>query len=322
MPPEQAATLEAFFTLWNRAARLAWARPRATPQEVARVRAQLRALGLTSNQADSVLADVQMRHKALRELKKTELAAARRAREARTEALRDKERTLKSLEKRLVVALRKAEDLKPSEGQPRTKRRAEALATLRKLRREIDQTRFWIAKKRQALERKERQIERLNAELDADRFSMCFGSKQLFAQHPKCSPDTTPFKTVAEWRQAWDDARRGHLYAEGRAREPGGNREVHWDPSERTLRIRLPDGFEQKHLTFTDVDFTGYDGRARTVLEHACEHLPVTAKLVRRRLVRHDRDGDGKDVARSEVAWYLQLCCEVTDAPLVGALEC
>jgi IS605 OrfB family transposase len=327
---EVAFELEEFFALWNRGLRRAWSARFQRGLTEPQTRPFLTALGLTSNQADSILDEVATRYKMLRELKKTELAAARTGLIERRTALSEKRRYLLALQKRIAKALAK----RPKGAHRRTTKDAERDRRVRKLHSDEAAATNWVAQKLKAVARKERQVARLEHELATGRFSLCFGSNKLLAQHPLRSPDATPYVSVEEWRQAWADARRAHIYAIGRVREPNGCREISWDAAERRLRIRLPDAQAERrmrtleeatglhilgdslktsplrmrcrHLELEKVDFTGYDGRARAVLALATAQYPVTGKLVRRRL------------SSGDVAYYLQLSCEVSEPEKMG----
>jgi IS605 OrfB family transposase len=177
-------------------------------------------------------------------------------------------------------------------------------------------------------------VTRLEHDLESGRFSLCFGSKKLLAQHPLRSPDATPYASVEEWREAWQDARMSHVYAIRRTSEPNGCREISWDAAERRLRLRLPDAQAERrmrtledatglhilggplktsplrmrcrYLELENVDFTGYDGCASAILALAAARAPVTGKLVRR---RH---------SGGDVAYYLQLSCDVPAPETIG----
>jgi hypothetical protein len=241
---ELAFELEEFFALWNRGLRRAWSARFQRGLTEAKTRPILVELGLTSNQVGSIFDEAATRYKMLRELKKTEFAAARAGLTQRQAAIAEKRTYRRALAKRIAKELAR----RPEGEHRRSAKDAARDRLLRKLRSEVEAVTNWIAQKSKAFARKERHIARLEHELETGRFSLCFGSKTRLSQHPLRSPDTTPYASVEEWRQAWQDARMSHVYAIGRACEPNGCREVSWNAAERRLRIRLPDAQAERRM--------------------------------------------------------------------------
>jgi hypothetical protein len=147
---EVAFELEGFFALWNRALRRAWSARFQRGLTEPQARPLLTALGLTSNQVDSIFDEVATRYKMLRELKKTELAAARTGLGERRAALAEKHRYLRALEKR--IAKRRAK--RPKGHHRRSAKDAERDRQLRALHSEVEAATNWIVQKSKAVARK------------------------------------------------------------------------------------------------------------------------------------------------------------------------
>lgn len=338
---EQADVLTAYCAEWSRGLRVAYAavnRGEAQPLLYRR----LTASGFTSHQGGSLIRHADARHKTLREVKAGELARRQAAIGKREHALAAKHRELDKLLKRQAKLVEQRAVWAPRDGRPQSKRFAKVLTDLRAVGPAVTACERWIRGKETVLSDKRTQAGRLAAQIDSGRLPLCFGSAKLLAQRPvAANAATTPFESVEDWREAWDDARDGQVWSVGAARKPSGNPEVHWDPFERTLRVRLSDtqargrmaalsaemGVDIEHgpqklsplrmqcrfLALTDVDFPSHKGLARAAIVAAQGQQPVTMRLLRRRL------GDGS------VGFYLQASVEVAHKPptatrLAGAL--
>ena len=335
LPAVESAQIDDFAALWQQGLRLAWASRFAKNLSETATRPALSALGLTSNQIDSIFDEVHTRYQKLKGIKRYELQMARSSKIARESGLRDKERQLSALRKRLSKL-----QLRVAQAGARTREAAAFLKQVRAILADIETANSWVLRKTQGLSRVHCKITRLESELKSGRFSLCFGSAKLLRQDPRNANDS-PFESVEAWRQAWADARTGHIYSIGRRREPSGNCEIQWDGEALTLKVRLPEVLAERrmleleeqtglvikdgplktsplrmrcrYLIFTDVDFTGYEGAAHQWLTEACATASVTGKLVRRRQ------------ADNSIAYYVQLSCDVPDAktistPAQGAL--
>lgn len=338
---EQADILTSFCAEWSRGLRTAYAavnRGGAQPGTYRR----LTASGFTAHQAGSLIRHAEAKHKTLHEVKAGELARLDSAIDKRESALAAKRRDLGKLLKRQAKLLEQRGAWAPRDGRPQSKRFAKVLSDLRHVRNELPKVEGWIRGKETVLRDKRAQRGRLAAQLESGHLPLCFGSAKLLAQRPGVTnAATTPFESVDGWREAWDDARDGQVWSVGHADKPSGNREIHWDPFEQTLRVRLSDtlargrmaalsaemGVDIEHgppkvsplrmqcrfLTFAGVDFASHKGFARAAIVAAQGRQPVTMRILRRRL------DDGR------VGYYLQASVEVAEKPptatrLSGAL--
>jgi hypothetical protein len=291
---------------------------------------RIRGLGFTTRQTESIITAAQMRKDGLVELKKYERSQLELAIDKRTRAIQEKLKKVRSLEKRERRLCATRTSRAPSGGKRRSRGYLDALSALRAVREELDFCRNWIAQKERVLQAKQGRLKRLTEDMAADRYSLCFGSKDLLRQRPGVNPSESPaFETVEEWQRTWDCARNGQFWAIGHTKEPSGNSTVQWLPDSCQLRIRLTDklahermdargvphsGTEQRFmphrmqcrfLEIDEVDFTSHRGAAGAALSAAIGKTPITMRVL-------SRLG-----ARGERAWYVQASFEV-QAPSVA----
>jgi len=68
----------------------------------------------------------------------------------------------------------------------------------------------WVRQKERVLESKRGSLRNLVADIEAGKYSLCFGSRKLLAQRPtEHNQATTPFASLDDWRKAWASARDG-----------------------------------------------------------------------------------------------------------------
>ena len=322
--PEQDQLLAAHAAQWSIALRQSWVLLTRKGLSRAQAYPQIKAQGLTSHQADCALSAAEMRLKALQELKKAERRQLQLAIWQREKALLEKQRKIESLEKRQAALLEKRSSYAPKPGKGRTKRFLEVLRKLRDVERELAFCRNWVAQKSHVLKAKRSALSRLEEDIAAQRYSLCFGSKKLLRQRPtEHNQETTPFATLQAWQAEWSNARNGQWWSVGHTDEPGGNKEVRWLPDTQQLRIRLTDtlaharmdalgvphsGPEQKFmplrmqcrfLVLDGVDFPSHKGAARSAVMDAFGKRPVTMRV----LCRLQADGSR--------AWYAQASVDV-----------
>ena len=322
--PEQDQLLAAHAAQWSRAMRQAWVLLTRGGLSTAQTYPRIKAMGLTSHQAKCAIDSAQMRLDALQELKKVEKRQLELSLEQRARAVRDKERKIASLERRQTALRTKRDAYAPKPGKTRTKRYLEALRKLREVRDELAFCLNWVHQKRQVLQAKQAKLTRLRADIAAQRYSLCFGSKKLLHQRPvQHNAETTPFATLQDWQAQWRNARDGQWWSIGATDKPCGNPEVQWLPETGQLRMRLTDdlaharmdalgvphsGTEQKFMPLRmqcrfvlldGVDFISHKGAARAALLEAFGKRPVTMRV----LSRLQADGTR--------AWYVQASLEV-----------
>ncbi|MCE4557684.1 hypothetical protein [Pelomonas cellulosilytica] len=318
------ALLAAQAAHWSGGLRKAWTllyRQRLTKPQAYAV---LMKHNFTSAQVGSLLISAEMKHAGLVELKKYELKQLELAIVKREHAVFDKNKKVLALKKRQAKLRSQRDKFAPKAGKERTKRFLKTLRVLRDVDQELAFCRNWIKQKERVLRDKRGKLKRLQDDIAAGRYSLCFGSKNLLAQRPTgANAATTPFTSVEAWQIAWANARDGQWWSVGHTDEESGNKEVRWFPGTNQLRIRLTDqlahermdardipraGTEKKFMplrmqcrfiTLDNVDFTSHKGAARAALAEAFGKRPVTMRV----LSRLQPDGSR--------AWYVQASLDV-----------
>lgn len=321
---ETAALLAANAAHWSWGLRKAWSLLYRQTLSKGQAYAALTKCDFSSEQVGSLLIAAEMRHAGLLGLKKYEQGQLELAIAKRERAVRDKQKKIATLEKQQDKLRAKRDKLAPKSGKPRSKKYREALTKLREFPKELAFCRNWVEQKERVLEAKRGSLQRLGTDIEAGRYSLCFGSKKLLAQRPTTdNQDTTPFASVDDWRKAWDVARSGQWWSVGKTDKPQGNAEVQWLPETKQLRLRLTDkvahelmdargvpraGGKQsdmpkrmqcRFLVLDNVDFTSHKGLASAALKGAFGRVPVTMRI----LSRLQDDGT--------VAWYVQASVDV-----------
>ena len=114
-----------------------------------------------------------------------------------------------------------------------------------------------LHQKRRRLAGLELRFEHLEAERKSGRMHLCFGSKKLF--QAQFHLQENGFRSHAEWKQAWREARSNQFFVLGSKDETAGcqgcvatrNPDGSYD-----LRLRLPNAAREKHLVLSGVRFT------------------------------------------------------------------
>ncbi|HSV82944.1 MAG TPA: hypothetical protein VLK85_27420 [Ramlibacter sp.] len=322
--PEMCRLLQSNAGHWSFGLRKAWSLAYGQGLSKAQVYAELSKLGFTSKQVGSLQMSADMKHAALAQLKQHEIQQLELAISKRSAAISEKERKLKTLERRRAKVRTQRDKAAPASGKERSQKYRTALAVLRDVQSEISFCRNWVKQKRRVLAAKWGKLHALRRQLDSGQFGLCFGSKELLRQRPgDHNAGETPFASVDEWRRAWDVARNGQWWAVGHTDQPSGNSEVQWLPEKKQLRIRLTDliayermdargvprsGGRQKDsplrmkcrfVVIDGVDFVSHKGAARKALIDAFGNRPVTMRV----LSRVQEDGS--------LAWYVQASLDV-----------
>jgi IS605 OrfB family transposase len=113
-----------------------------------------------------------------------------------------------------------------------------------------------LHQKRRRLAGLELRFEQLEAERKAGQIHLCFGSKKLFRSQFHLAANG--FRSHAEWKQAWTEARSSQFFVLGSKDETAGcqgcvatrNLDGSYD-----LRVRLPNAATEKHLVISGVRF-------------------------------------------------------------------
>lgn len=285
---------------------------------------ELTRCGFTSKQVGSLLIAAEMRHAGLVKLKKYEQEQLELAITKRERAVHNKQKMVTTLQKRQNKLHAQRAKLAPKHGKERSKKYLAVLTQLRDIRAELTFCRNWIKQKERVLTAKRGQHVRLQTDIAAGRYSLCFGSKKLLSQRPTDhNQDTTPFAGLDDWRVAWRAARNGQWWSVGHTDQPQSNPEVQWYPETKQLRLRLTDqlahermdtrgvpraGGKQsdmpkrmacRFIVIDNVDFPSHKGLAAAALHGAFGREPVTMRV----LSRMQDDGT--------VAWYVQASVDV-----------
>lgn len=309
---------------WSWGLRKAWSLLHRQKLTKAQAYAALTKNGFTSKQADSLLMAADMKHAGLVALKIHEQEQLQLAIGKRERGIRDKQKKLATLEKRQARLRKQRQQHAPKPGQPHSSKYRQILADLRGIPDDIAFCRNWIKQKERVLDARRGQLKRLNEDIAANHYSLCFGSKKLLAQRPaEHNQDTTPFASVDAWRTAWTTARNGQWWSVGHTDQPQGNPEVQWLPETKQLRLRLTDklahgrmdergvprtGGKQsdmpkrmacRFIVLDNVDFTSHKGLASSALQGAFARVPVTMRM----LSRLQDNGT--------LAWYVQASFDV-----------
>lgn len=113
----------------------------------------------------------------------------------------------------------------------------------------------------QKKQREENRLDKLNKDKKASIVHCCFGSRKLFrAQYHL---EENGFKSHEEWLQAWQEKRNSSFFLMGSKDETAGNQtcvgKIELDET-LSLRLRLPNTFEEKYITIECVQFNyGHD---------------------------------------------------------------
>ena len=286
--------------------------------------AELCKLGFSSKQVGSILIAVDMRYKAIKELKKYEFKNLELAVEKRTQAISTKNRKIESLTKRISKLRTQRNKLAPKNGKERSAKYRAVLASIRESESDLRFCKNWVDQKSRALDAKKGKLESLDKTIKSGRFSLCFGSSKLLSQRPgNHNKETTPLHCLDEWKETWSDARENQWWSVGATDKPSGNPEVQWLPDTKQLRIRLTDKVAHarmddlgiphsggkssdmparmacRFIVIDGVSFDSHHGKAGEWIQKAFGKQPVSMRVLYR------RDSAGK------VVWYVQASLDV-----------
>jgi hypothetical protein len=219
------ALLAAQAAQWSWGLRKAWSLLYRQHLSKPQAYAELMKHEFTSAQVGSMLMSAEMRHAGLVELKKFELKQMELAILKRERAVFDKKKKVLTLMKRQEKLRAQRDKFAPTAGKKRAKRYLETLRVLRDVEQELAFCRNWIAQKERVLRDKRGKLKRLQDDVAAGRYSLCFGSKKLLAQRPTGhNEDTTPYQTLEAWEAAWNSARDGQWWSVGHTEKKAATR--------------------------------------------------------------------------------------------------
>lgn len=309
--PEEASLLVAHCEQQGRAFRTAWNWHNRDKLSESDMYHRLTKQGFTSHQAQCLAQGVIARHKALHELKLTEKAQLESAIRQRESALREKRKTLATLQKQLD---KQATERAKLYLKGKTRATVLVLATIRKLKDKVASAEQWIYQKARVLAVKQVKLAQLKGTLDKKQYSLCFGSKALFRQHPRSNKDS-PCPSVEDWRQAWEQARAGQVWSIGAGAKDLGNREIQWDPRTGDLRIRLTDTLAEERMARMEEALgqpISSGPQKVSPIRMACRFLTIPAvEFPRAKATEHLREAVGKQpityrLLQREGTFYLQ----------------
>jgi IS605 OrfB family transposase len=322
--PEVSELLAQNASHWSWSLRKAWSMRYRQGLNERSAYAELCNLGFTSKQVGSILIAVDMRYKAIKELKEYEFKNLELAIEKRTQAISTKNRKIESLTKRISKLRTQRNKLAPKNGKERSAKYRSVLASLRDAESDLQFCKNWVDQKSRALDAKKGKLATLEKVIESGRFSLCFGSSKLLAQRPVLhNADSSPFESIESWQMAWNDARQSQWWSVGATDRPCGNPEVQWLPETKQLRIRLTDKVAHarmgalgvprtggksadmsarmacRFIVVDGVSFDSHHGKAGEWLQKAFGKQPVSMRV----LYRRDADGN--------VVWYVQASLDV-----------
>lgn len=286
--------------------------------------AELCKLGFTSKQVGSILIAVDMRYKAIRELKEYEFKNLELAIEKRIQAISTKNRKIESLNNRISKLRTQRNKLAPKNGKERSAKYRAVLTSIRAADSDLQFCKNWGEQKSRVLDAKKGKLASLDKTIKSGRFSLCFGSSKLLTQRPgNHNKESAPFDSLDEWKQSWSDARQSQWWSVGATDKPSGNPEVQWLPDTNQLRIRLTDKVAHdrmdalgvprtggksadmsarmtcRFIVIDGVSFDSHHGQAGELLQKAFGKQPVSMRV----LFRRDTAGN--------VVWYIQASLDV-----------
>ena len=251
---------------WNQAFHIAWNLFNQKQLVEAEVYQKLKELNcLTSHQINSIINKVKTEHSKLKELTKTQLKQVEQKVESITQFINKEQKNIVKLEKEVNDIKQKIKDLKNKT----TKTTTENLIP-KKLYQDIAKKVKTITNKKQVINTKQLKLTRLNKKIklyqnriDKNIFKLCFGSSDLLKANPKNNvfrihqnnikgQKETQYENTVEglkqWSNDWFLARHHQLFSVGNKNEVNGNKEIQYDITTKTLRIRLLESVFQQRL--------------------------------------------------------------------------
>ena len=202
---------------------------------------------LTSYQIKSLINKVQTEHAKIKELTKTQL-------KQKQNKLSYIEEFIKKEQKLIVQNKDKIIKLKQSLFKFKLK---DNVSKLKETHNKINQLTLSNKKKQFTVEQKlikvnylKKSISLLETRIKHNNFKLCFGSSELFKQHPKHSSNKHRLnqnqqvyknneKDIKLWTEDWNLSRYNQLFSIGSKEKPQGNAEIQYYPETKILRIRL-----------------------------------------------------------------------------------
>lgn len=242
---------------------------------------------IKSRTANSIYADMEARHSALRELKKTELEDLETRIQTRQERLQNDRETVNTL-KILVSA-----NCPLSE---------ECMDFYRNLKQKI-----WRSARK--LDTMLKQKEKLERQIASDTYSLCFGTKKLFRE--QWTLEESGWKDHGEWRKEWVSQRQKGLYYLARGEETNGNQQCHLEHIEKDL-FRLTVLHHTKGQKIAAVGIIRLPYMTNEIIWQLKLHesgspyaKPLSARFVRR-----------------QKGWYAQFLLNVRETPVYTNEPC
>ena len=256
---------------WNKSFHIAWNLFNQKQLVETEVYQKLKELNcFTSHQINSIINKVKTEHSKIKELTKTQLKQVEQKVESIDKFINKEQKTILKLEKEILELKQKINSFKNKT----TKTTTENLIP-KKLYQDIAKKVKTIATKKQVINSKQLKLTRLNKKITLfknriaqNTFKLCFGSSDLLKSNPKNNAfrihqnnikgqEELRYENTVEGLKQWSDdwflARHNQLFSVGSKDQPNGNKEIQYDITSKTLRIRLLDSIVQQRLNQLEI---------------------------------------------------------------------
>lgn len=234
--------------------------------------------------ANSIITDMQGRHKALGELKKVELEDLEEKIRLREERLGEDRETVNQM--KILVS----RNLAPSE---------EYLEVYRSLKRRVWQS-------GQKLNSMKERRKKLQEEIDSETCSICFGTKKLFRE--QYTLEESGWENHEQWREEWISRRHAGMFYVARKEETNGNQQFHLKHHDKNL---------------FDFEILHHDKDCRVAAKGRIR-MPYMTEELKYQLQLHEKDDSMKQpmsvrLVKRGKGWYLQVLLNVREVPIHSA---
>ena len=169
---------------------------------------------------------------------------------------------------------------------------------------------FKIHHKKRRLAILESKAEKLEHQIKANRWSLCFGSKQLLRKQNYLQENA--YKNHSHWKEDWTFSRSNQSYWLGDTKEKARNRnaKLSFEGSIARLRLTVPEALREKYGSFISVSNLVFDQRAEEQIKKSLEaetgKSPLSYRILERQKIVHDKQGNPHQVRQM----YLQVSLE------------
>lgn len=172
------------------------------------------------------------------------------------------------------------------------------------------QIKFKIHQKKRRLAILESKAKRLEHQLKTNRWSLCFGSKQLLRKQNYLMENA--YKNHSNWKDDWIFSRSNQSYWLGDTKEKARNRnaKLSFEGSFACLRLTVPEALRPKYGSFVTINDLKFDQRAEKQIKKSLEaetgKSPLSYRILERQKTVHDKKGHPHQVRQM----YLQVSLE------------